>query len=236
MTVSDKTHDLSSHVVLITGGSRGIGFATADAFLRRGARVGICGRNPERLEEAEQLLLRHGETEAMVAEVQDPLQAREFAERMLAWFGRVDVLVNNAGVLWTGDFVDQPTDSMDAIIDVNVKGLMYMTQAVLPAMLQQGSGVIINLSSYAGVRGLSGLVSYCASKFAVTGFTESLAREVGKQGVRVYAVCPGRVATDMQVELSGERIGMAPEAIAEEVVRLVGSEPGIENGKYVVMT
>ena len=98
-------------------------------------------------------------------------------------------------------------------------------------MLARGSGVIINIASGAGLTGFAELASYCASKFAVVGFTESLAQEVAAQGIRVYAVCPGRVDTDMQREYSGRRMGMPPERVAEKILALAGPRPPIRSGR-----
>lgn len=119
-----------------------------------------------------------------------------------------------------GQFTEQPLASIEEIIDVNVKGLLYTTHAVLPVMLAQQNGVIVNVSSGAGLHGFAGLAAYCASKFAVVGFTESLAAEVRCRGISVFGICPGRVATDMQVEVSGQRAGIAPDRVAEKILEL----------------
>jgi 3-oxoacyl-[acyl-carrier protein] reductase len=111
---------------------------------------------------------------------------------------------------------------------------MLVTRATLPIMLEHG-GVIVNVASGAGLSGFPDLVSYCASKFGVVGFTESLHREVGSAGVRVYGLCPGKVATDMQVLYSGARVGMAPEKVAERILRLAGAHPGARPGRCEVL-
>jgi hypothetical protein len=120
---------------------------------------------------------------------------------------------------------------LDAVVDVNVKGVLYTTRVVLPYMLKQGRGVVINVSSGAGFTGFPEIVTYCASKFAVVGFTEALAQELRGTGVQVYGLCPGRVATDMQVQYSGERIGMAPERVAETILKLAGRRPPVASGR-----
>ena len=225
--------DFNGKSVLLTGGSRGIGLATAAAFLEGGARVAVCGRDAARLQAAERQLRTLGEVLAAPADVRDRAQVEQLARKAHAHFGRIDVLVNNAGVTWVGRFADEDYDSMDAVIDVNLKGVLYTTRAVLPLMLAQGGGVIINVASGAGLSGFPDIAVYCASKFGVVGFTESLHREVRDRGVRVYALCPGRVATDMQVQYSGRRIGMPPEEVARRIVRLAGPDPRADPGSCV---
>jgi len=218
-------------VVLVTGGSRGIGFATAQAFLRQGARVAICGRNATRLAEAEKRLAESGTVLARVADVGDCTQARELTDVTRRQLGEIDVLVNNAGSLWSGPFAEQPPETIDAVLAGNVNGAMYMTRAALPAMLARGSGVIINVASGAGLTGFAGLATYCASKFAVVGFTAALAEELRGSGVRAYAVCPGSVDTDMQLEYSGRRMGMPAARVAEKILALAGPRPPIRPGR-----
>jgi len=230
-----ETHDFSGQVIMITGGSRGIGFVTAQAFLEKGARVAVCAKNPERLAAVQRQLSQTGEVEADVVDMRDLGQIQRFVERVQKRFGHIDVLVNNAGLAYGGAFVDQSFDSIADIIDVNVKGVLYMTRAVLPLLLKQQAGTIINVSSGAGLTGFAELVTYCASKFGVVGFTESLDQELRGKGVRVFGICPGRVATDMQEEVSGQRIGMAPEKIAENILQLAGQHPPVGTGKCLTI-
>jgi 3-oxoacyl-[acyl-carrier protein] reductase len=219
--------------IVVTGGSRGIGLATARAFLKGGARVAICAMDQERLQQARRDLAGLGQVYAAAADVRDPIQVEAFVGRAGEELGPVDVLVNNAGLVWAGSFTEQPYESMGDVIDVNLKGLMYMTRAVLPSMIERASGVIVNVSSGAGLSGFADIVSYCASKFGVVGFTESLDQEVSGRGVRVYGICPGRVATDMQVQYSGQRVGMPPERVAERILELAGSKG--RTGKCVTL-
>ncbi|GIX29356.1 MAG: NAD(P)-dependent oxidoreductase [Burkholderiales bacterium] len=212
--------------VIVTGGSRGIGFATARAFLEAGARVALCARNPVRLKNAASQLAGGERLLSRVANVSDPHQVRAFAEAAMDAFGAPGVLVNNAGVLSVGPFACEPFERMGAVIDVNLKGVMYMTRAVLPAMLERGEGVIVNVSSGAGLTGFPEIVSYCASKFGVVGFSAALDEEVRATGVRVYALCPGRVATDMQAQYSGAKVGMPAERVARRILELAASRPG----------
>ncbi len=213
--------------VIVTGGSRGIGFATAQAFLDAGARVAICALDPGRLRNAEAHLRAGARLLARVADVSDPAQIQAFVGQATTAFGPVHVLVNNAGVAHVGPFVEEPLESISDVVDVNLKGLMYMTRAVLPSMLARRGGVIVNVSSGAGLTGFPEIVSYCATKFGVVGFTEALDEEVGGSGVRVYALCPGRVATDMQAQYSGAKAGMPPERVAQRILELALGKRGL---------
>lgn len=218
-------------VAMITGGSRGIGYAAARAFLEVGGKVSICAVDEGRLKTAEKGLARLGEVLAVPADVRIFDRVAAFADQTLRRFGAIDILVNNAGALTVGDFAGLALGAIDEVIDINVKGVLYATRAVLPHMLARNSGVIINISSGLGKGGMAGVATYCTSKFAVLGFTESVAEEVARSGVRVYAICPGRVATDMQQQFSGQKIGMAPEHIAEKILQLAGPKPPVKVGE-----
>lgn len=232
MTATDIRH----RVVLITGASRGIGLAIARLCLQQGARLAIGARDPQRLAAARAQLAGLGEVWAQPVDLRDPQAARSLAEAALRHYRRIDVLINNAARAWGGEFVRQPRERIDEIIDVNVKGLMHLTQAVLPAMQRERGGVIVNIASGAGQTGFGGLSVYSASKFAVVGFTEALAQELEADGIRVYAVCPGAVATDMLEEVTGSRAGMAPETVARAVLGLLGPRPPVASGECLEVT
>lgn len=221
--------------VLITGGSRGIGFRTAEAFLKEGDRVSICSKDKEGLGKAREELSKEGEVFAMQADVRSYEEVEQWVEASFKEFGRIDVLVNNAGVAWSGQFIDEEKKSMDRTVDVNVKGVLYGARAVLPYMLREENGIIINISSGAGKSGIPGIATYSATKFAVVGFTEALAGEVGGRGVRVYAVCPGAVATDMQKDVSGRKVGISPKRVAEKIVSLTGKNPPVSPGECLTV-
>jgi 3-oxoacyl-[acyl-carrier protein] reductase len=233
MTRAADANYFADRVVLVTGGARGIGLATVQAFMERGARVAFCARHETHLQRALGQCSASDRAFAGVADVADVDQVRHFAQAVRKALGPIDVLVNNAGILHHGAFADETYDNMGRIIDVNLKGLLFTTRAVLPAMLERGSGAIINISSGIGLVGVGDLAAYCASKFGVVGFTQALDQEVGAGGVRVYAVCPGRVATDMQVQYCGERIGIAPEQVARRIVQLAGPHPKAKSSACV---
>jgi 3-oxoacyl-[acyl-carrier protein] reductase len=227
---SEKEQYFKGKVALITGGSRGIGFATASAFGRAGAQVAIFSKNQESLDTAIEDLNEIGDVFGRLVDIRDYEETKDFVGQVIDRYHRIDFLINNAGVAWIGDFVDEDKENIDELIDTNVKGVLYATKIVLPGMIGQRNGVIINISSGAGLAGISTLATYCTTKFGVVGFTQSLAREVDRHGIRVYAVCPGAVATDMQKLISGMRLGIPPEKVAGKILELAGPNPEIEVG------
>lgn len=222
---------LQDKVVIITGGSRGIGYATAQMALQEGARVALCARDPDNLARATESLNPLGPVYSQPADTSRFVEMEQLVEATKERFGRVDLLVNNAGVAWAGEFAEQPVETIDAIVEVNIKGVLYGCRTVLPTMLAQGTGTIVNVSSGAGHTGIPRIASYCASKFAVNGLTESLAREVKGQGISVYGVCPGRVATEMQREVSGRIQGISPERVARAILSLAAPNPPLSPGR-----
>lgn len=216
---------LDGQRVFITGASRGVGLATARGFLDAGACVGMCALNGVRLEEVSRSLGAGGRVVAHAADVREPRQIQDTVGAVESAFGGIDVLVNNAGNVWVGPYAEQPYESIADVIDVNLKGVMYTTRAVIPGMIGAGRGVVINISSGAGLTGFGEVAAYCAAKFGVVGFTESLHQEVADQGIQVYGLCPGRIATDMQVAYSGARVGMAPERMAHKIMDLAARRP-----------
>ena len=227
--MNDK-QQFTGQVVLITGGSRGIGYAAAEAFLRAGARVAICAQDEVRLAKALENLGQFGEVVGWPADVADCQAVEALVRRTLERYGSIDVLVNNAARLAVGNFAEQDQATIDNLIDVNLKGTLYTTRAVLPHMLAKGSGCVINVSSSLGTFGMPRAAVYSASKFAQVGFTEALAEEVKDAGLRVYGMTLSMAATDMQEQFSGYRQGMPPEMVAEEILLLAGPNPPIRSG------
>ena len=224
--------DLSGRGVLVTGGARGIGLATVEAFVARGARVAFCAQHQANVERA----LAHFDTAqvfGMAADVADAAAVRRFVEQAGRFLGGFDVLVNNAGILRHGPFQEARYEDIARMVEVNLTGLCFVTRAILPFMLRAGHGTIINVASGVGLYAAGGLAVYSATKFGVVGFTQALDQEVAQAGVRVFAVCPGRVATDMQLQYAGARIGMAPEKVAARIVQLAGPHPHARPGGCV---
>ena len=200
--------------VLITGGSRGIGAACVGAFARAGWSVVFLYRRAEEAAEALCARLR-GEgldVSCRRCDVSRRDEVFRTVDDLMRTYHRFDALVNNAGVAHIGLFTDMTEETWDALFAVNVKGAFNVTQAVLPSMISQGSGAIVNVSSMWGEVGASCEVAYSAAKAALIGMTKALAKEVGPSGVRVNCVSPGVIDTDMNAELTEADLA----ALAEE--------------------
>jgi NAD(P)-dependent dehydrogenase (short-subunit alcohol dehydrogenase family) len=221
-------------VALVSGGTSGIGRATALAFARRGARVAIVGRNVERGREVARISTELGAGAVfLAADLSRPDEVRRMVAFTLESFGRLDVAFNNAAMQESRALLaDQPDESVDAVFDTNVKSLFHAMKAEIAAMLRQGGGVIVNNASVSGVRNANpGIALYAASKAAVISLTRSAAMEYAPLGVRINAVSPGRITTPMMLAskiadmeavaaaLPIKRMGR-PEEVAEAVVWL----------------
>jgi clavulanate-9-aldehyde reducatase len=192
------TIDLSNQVVAVTGASSGIGEATAVACARAGAAVALAARRGERIEAlAERIASEGGRALAVPTDVGKEAEARAFVERASSELGRLDVLVNNAGMMLLGPIASAPTDEWRRMIHANVFGVLYCTHAALPLMAGQGSGHIVNVSSVAGRFARAGSGVYNLTKFGVGAFSEALRQEAVPLGVRVTVVEPGAVATEL---------------------------------------
>jgi 3-oxoacyl-[acyl-carrier protein] reductase len=195
---------MKDKVVLITGGAAGIGKATALRFAEEGAVVVICDVNQEAGEATAKELGSKGSFYKV--NVTDREEVRNWIEDVVAAHNRVDILINNAGVLRDGQLVkfkdgelvgQMSEEDYDLVISVNLKGVFNCTQAVAPVMVKQGSGVILNASSVVGLDGNFGQTNYVATKFGVIGMTKVWSRELGRYGIRVNAVAPGFIATEI---------------------------------------
>lgn len=189
---------LKDKVAIITGAANGIGLATAQRFIQEGAHVIICDLDQGSVDRAVEGLRTHGERiEGRAVDVTDRAGVDALVSAVLKKHGRIDILVNNAGITRDAQLSKMTGQQFDSVLDVNLRGVFDFTQAVVPAMLEQRSGSIINASSVVGLYGNFGQTNYSASKFAVIGMTKTWARELGPKGIRVNAVCPGFVATDI---------------------------------------
>ena len=189
---------LGGKVAIVTGGAKGIGASIVEGFVKEGASVVIADSDVDAAQQLAEKLRRNGAKVLVVrADVTKKSDADNLIATTLNEFGVIDILVNNAGVVSDINFVDLEESEWDRICDVNIKGVYLITRAVVPHMMSSRYGKIINLSSLAGKRGNIGLAHYCASKFAVIGITQSLAKELGQYNINVNAVCPGIVGTAM---------------------------------------
>ncbi len=189
---------LQGRVAIITGAAAGIGFATAERFAAEGAKIVMCDVQEARVKEAAERLAATGaQVDAHKVDVTRREEVDAMVAATLARHGRIDILVNNAGITKDARLAKMTEVQFDAVIDVNLKGVFHCAQAVAGIMSEQGSGVILNASSVVGLYGNFGQTNYAASKFGVIGFTKTWARELGPKGVRVNAVCPGFVNTEI---------------------------------------
>lgn len=192
---------LKDKVALVTGGTSGIGEATALLFAQEGARVAVTGRNPERGEKIREKIKRSGGRSIFIkTDVRHAMDCKAAVDRTLGEFGRLDILFNNAGLFYAHDALECSEEEWDLQIGVNLKGTFLMSKYALPAMIAQGSGVIINNSSGWGLVGGDKAVAYCASKGGVVLLTKAMAVDHGRQGIRVNCICPGDVDTPMLPE------------------------------------
>lgn len=226
---------LKDKVVIVTGGGRGIGEAVALLFAGHKAKVVIVSRTEkEILQVAKQIEKRGEQVLPIKADVAVPAQVNQIAEKTLEHFGRIDILINNAGIGLYKSVIETSPEEWDNVMAVNVRGTFLCSKAVLPVMLKQGAGTIINISSGAGKTGYPNLAAYCASKFGVLGFTESLAKEVSSQGIKVFAVCPGATKTRMYQDMFGAAANtLPPEKIAQKIIEVASEKIRVSSGKTV---
>lgn len=220
---------LENKVAIVTGGSRGIGFATVEAFIKEGAKVVLCA---SRQETADTALgkLKEAYPDAVVEGIwpnlSDYSEVKATVDAVVEKYGRIDILVNNAGVSDSTPFMDYTEEKFEKVMDLNVKGVFNCSRAASEHMVAAGSGVILNTSSMVSQYGQPSGIAYPTSKFAVNGFTLSLARELGPKGIRVNAVAPGITYTDMMRAVPKEVIDPM---IAQVPLRRIGQPEDIAN-------
>ncbi len=235
---------LHNKVAIITGGSRGIGYATAQGFLREGALVAITASSQANADKAADKLRQEFPGASVMGispDLADLASVKESFDAVRAAFGKVDILVNNAGLSERTPLLSYTEEVFDKVMDLNVKGLFNATRVAAEYMAEQGSGVILNTSSMVSIYGQPAGVAYPTSKFAVNGMTVSLARELGPKGIRVNAVAPGITETDMMkavpkaviepmiAQIPLRRLGQ-PEDIANAFIFLASDEASYITG------
>lgn len=233
---------LKNKVCIITGSASGIGFAAADKFGAEGAIVVVCDIQADKVDRAVVTLHEKGyQVEGFVVNVVERVSVDAMVAALNEKYGRIDVLINNAGITQDATLLKMTQDQFDQVIAVNLKGVFNCTQAVAELMVAQKSGSIVNTSSISGVLGNFGQTNYSASKAAILGLTKTWARELGPKGIRVNTVVPGAVATDIlntvpehilqKIESScwQKRIGK-PEELANVYAFLASEEASYVNG------
>ncbi|MBI3332784.1 MAG: glucose 1-dehydrogenase [Candidatus Omnitrophica bacterium] len=245
----DNLFDLTGKAALVTGASRGIGRAIARALAEAGCDLALNARSPESLKEVSEEILRLGRKSLIIAgDVSEEDQVTGFVKKAQEAFGKIDVLVNNAGI-WEGTyFLRLPKSDWDKMLNVNLTGAYLVAKAVGRVMLKQRSGKIINISSVLGLRGSPQAVAYCVTKGGVIQMTRVMAIELGPAGIQVNCLAPGLIATDMTREYTQDEAAMKeylarvplrrygrPEELAGSVVFLASKASDLMTGQVIVV-
>jgi short-subunit dehydrogenase len=228
--------NFQEQIILITGASNGIGRCLALDLAARGAIVVGCGRSLERLQATAAEMQRTSPlSTAIQCDVAKLDQVRAMVTGVLAKFGKIDILINNAGIGMRKPFADTPIEMIEELMRTNYFGVVYCTHEALPSMIARGSGHIVNISSVAGKIGTPNIAGYCASKFAMNGLSESLYYELAPHGVTVSVICPGPVRTDFNKSFadtppkSPEALVVSAEFVSAAVIK------AIENRRFEVV-
>ena len=238
-------NEFKGKTVLITGGSSGIGLATARQFVERGSHLFLFARRMEALEEAKEslkpkLLNENQHIEIRSVDVSNPNQVNQIIGEIIQQTGVPDILINSAGITYPGYLEKLEPNTIRELMDINYMGVVNMTKAVLPYMLERGSGSIVNVSSFAAIISLPGYTAYGASKFAVRGFSESLRSEVKRKGIYVGVIFPPDTDTpqlENELPLRPPEVTIiasldtviSPDEVAEEIIK------GIEKRKFIMI-
>ena len=239
---------LDGKVVIVSGASSGIGEATARELAKQGARVALIARRKDRLESlAAEIEKGGGQTLIIQADVTNKEDMAKVVQEVVDKLGKIDILINNAGVMLLGPALDAPLEEWENMVQVNLLGLLYLTHEVLPLMKSQGSGHIVNISSVAGRTTRSGSAVYNATKWGVNAFTEALRQEIAESnlGIRTTLIEPGVVATELQThnrpeirEQLKKRFGditvLRPEDIASAIAFAVSQPPHVSINEVLI--
>jgi len=224
---------LSGKTALITGASAGIGWASALALAGEGANLVITARRQERLAELKAAIQKEGgKAISLMADAKEEETARQTVDLAIQTFGSLDILINNVGIGNYKNLIDTSAEEYDEMMDSNMRSTFLFTRHAVPAMIKQGSGTILVISSMAGVYGFGGEAVYCATKFAQVGFAQALDKELRPHGIKVGAICPGGVKTEFalgkgRTEESVAASGMLdPEDVAGVVLMACTQSPG----------
>ena len=234
----------TQRTALVTGSTRGIGKETTLLLLKKGLNVIISSRSQDSVDNViEEILDKFPSKKENIlglkCDVSKHSEVKTLVDVSVKRFRRIDVLVNNAGIVYFKSIMDTTEDEWEKTIDTNLKGVFLFTKEVLPYMIENKSGVIINVSSGAGKYGFLNLSTYCASKFGVIGLTESVAKEVTGYNVKIMAICPGGVDTKMIKDIvkvgynASNRNLIKPEEVANKIYDMIFNQNGYYNGQSV---
>ncbi|MBL0849214.1 MAG: 3-oxoacyl-[acyl-carrier-protein] reductase [Candidatus Liberibacter ctenarytainae] len=236
--------DLKGKKALVTGASGGIGFAISQTLYKQGAFVGLHGTSQDKLEKISRNFDDDNRFKLFPADFSDRSSVRDCAERVDAEMGGVDILVNNAGIVRDSLFMRMKEEHWDEVFDVNLTSMFILTRRLIPSMIKNRFGRIINITSVVGFTGNAGQVNYCAAKSGITGFSKALAQEIGRRNVTVNCVAPGFIGSDMTSGLTEnqkdkiissiplQRMGTAAE-VASAVLYLSSLESSYVTGQTI---
>lgn len=218
---------MKDKIAVVTGGTKGIGFSITENLLKKGAKVFVCARDKHDLKRALEKLSAHGQVSGEVCDVRSEAQVKMMLDEAVRIFGGVDILINNAGVGFIGQTVEEmPPDDFRQTLETNLFGVFYTCHYAVPLMKKRGGGYIINISSLAGQNAHPRMAAYNASKFGLNGFTEALMQEVRADDIKVSYICPGSVNTEFGGdEVSDEKNWqLQPADIARTVLNLLETD------------
>lgn len=226
------------NTALVTGSSRGIGKEIAVLLAAKGMNVIVCSRIQKDIDTVihEIKSLRKGKVFGRKCDVSVSAEVNDLVKEGLNLYGSIDVLINNAGISYVKKVIDTSDEEWDKTLDINLKGAFLFCRAIVPHMIKNNLGVIINVSSGAGKVGFEDISAYCASKFGMIGLAESLAWEVANYNIRVMTICPGEVATRMQEDVdpryyeSNKRKMLSPRTVAEKIADMIFNDNEYRNG------
>jgi 3-oxoacyl-[acyl-carrier protein] reductase len=232
------------YTAIVTGSTRGIGKETALLLLQRGLNIIISSRSQQSVDNVIQEILdkypsKKENVLGLKCDVSKYSDVKSLVDVSVKTFGRIDVLVNNAGIVYFKSIMDTSEEEWNKTIDTNLKGVFLFTKEVLSYMIENKSGVIVNVSSGAGKSGFPNLSAYCASKFGVIGFTESIAKEVSNYNVKVMAICPGGVDTKMIDDIVDNGYNLSnrnllkPEQVAKKIYDMISNQKDYYNGQSI---
>jgi 3-oxoacyl-[acyl-carrier protein] reductase len=230
---------LDGMVAIVTGGGSGIGRVTAILLAKKGVKVVVCGRRYDVLLETVNIIQNNGgEAIAIQTDIQKSSEIINLVNLAKEKFGQINILINNAGVAIAKPLLEIEELEWDTVINTNLKSVFLTCRSIIPHILKTEHGVVVNVSSILGKHGIANFTAYSASKFGVIGLTQSLAQEYKSEQIRIYAICPGRTATDMQHQLGGLTImelSMSAEKVANKIIDIIIGRIHLRSGSDVVI-